>query len=384
MEKMKLKIPHIDFDSSLADLIVDLEKIRDKQLQGTTHPTVFYQLQRLFHNLESVGSARIEGNNTTISDYIDTRIENPDGLPDSREEIQEILNVNKAAEYVEQNIASAPVDRLFLSDLHKLVVQNLPVGRGHEGDMTPGVYRTSNIRISGSDHTPPDYTTLQDYMDELFEFINTDVPSKYDLVKAAVVHHRFVWIHPFNNGNGRTVRLLTYAMILKAVVHNTQRIVNPTAVFCADRKQYYHYLSLADSGTDEGVSAWCEYMLSGLKSEFEKIDRLLDYEYLRSEILVPAIQYTLSQRYISEIDAKILLVAVNSRSQEIQNGDLRDIFKNKQTSEISRQLKRMCDNRLLRYSHESRRKYVVCFVDNYLTRGVIRILDSKGFLPANQ
>ena len=37
----------------------------------------------------------------------------------------------------------------------------------------------------------------------------------FDLIKVAIAHHRFVWIHPFGNGNGRVVRLLTYALLIK-------------------------------------------------------------------------------------------------------------------------------------------------------------------------
>ena len=58
------------------------------------------------------------------------------------------------------------------------------------------------------------------------------------------------------------------------------RIINPTAVFCNNRDNYYNYLSLADSGTDENILKWCEYVLKGLKVEIEKIDRLLNFDYL--------------------------------------------------------------------------------------------------------
>ena len=47
-------------------------------------------------------------------------------------------------------------------------------------------------------------------MEELVAFINRRDPPKYDLMKVAIAHHRFGWIHPFSNGNGRVVRLLTY------------------------------------------------------------------------------------------------------------------------------------------------------------------------------
>ena len=69
---------------------------------------------------------------------------------------------------------------------------------------------------------------VDELMSELMDFIAEENGPKYDLLKAAIAHHRFVWIHPFGNGNGRTVRLLTYAMLLKAGFNaNAGRIINP-------------------------------------------------------------------------------------------------------------------------------------------------------------
>lgn len=56
---------------------------------------------------------------------------------------------------------------------------------------------------------------VPELMHELVEFINRDDKSQYDLIKVALVHHRFGWIHPFGNGNGRTVRLLILCIVIK-------------------------------------------------------------------------------------------------------------------------------------------------------------------------
>ena len=73
----KSKFNHYDlslvvpsFKSPLTDLIIDLDHLRKLQLNGTTHPAVFFQLKHIFHTLESIGSARIEGNNTTVADTL--------------------------------------------------------------------------------------------------------------------------------------------------------------------------------------------------------------------------------------------------------------------------------------------------------------------------
>jgi hypothetical protein len=71
-----LKIVKPEFESDLTGLIISLDALRNKRLEGSTHPSVFFQLKHIFQTLESIGSARIEGNNTTIAEYIETKLEN--------------------------------------------------------------------------------------------------------------------------------------------------------------------------------------------------------------------------------------------------------------------------------------------------------------------
>ena len=52
---------------------------------------------------------------------------------------------------------------------------------------------------------------------------------------------------------------------------------------------YYKMLSIADIGTDDSMLQWCEYVLTGVCDEISKINKLLDHDYLVSNILKPAI-----------------------------------------------------------------------------------------------
>src|SRR5690606_37483009 len=179
----------------------------------------------------------------------------------------------------------------FIRELHELTVAELV----REGDRTPGAYRSGQVMIAQSAHLPPEPSAVPAYMEELVRFINRSDPQKYDLMKVAIAHHRFGWIHPFSNGNGRVVRLLTYALLLKYGfnVGAANRLLNPTAVFCTDREKYYEMLGLADTGTPAALEKWCVYVLSGVLTEMKKVDQLLDYKYLREKFLV---RPSLSQR----------------------------------------------------------------------------------------
>src|SRR6187402_194250 len=106
-----LKLIEPTFGSSLTDLIIELDYLRKKPLGGSTHPKVFFQLKHIFHTLESIGSARIEGNNTTIAEYIETKLAGSKSVPPS---IKEIQNIEKAMAFVEENVKAYPINRAFI------------------------------------------------------------------------------------------------------------------------------------------------------------------------------------------------------------------------------------------------------------------------------
>jgi Fic family protein len=372
-----LKLIEPDFGSSLTDLIIELDYLRKKQLGGSTHPKVFFQLKNIFHKLESIGSARIEGNNTTIAEYMETNLSDRKQFSEG---IKEIQNIEKSMAFVEENIVDYPISRALISEMHKMIVEELMPPPQGEGDSTPGQFRQVNLEISKSTHKPPEWLKVNEYMEELFDFVNREDSPKYDLLKTAIAHHRFVWIHPFRNGNGRTVRLFTYAMLVKAGFNvNVGRIINPTAVFCSNRNDYYSYLSAADNGTRSSMLSWIEYVLKGLKEEIEKIDKLSDYEFLRKEILMPSINLSLERKYITDLESKVLKRAVDL--QVISAADVKSIFPGKVDSEVSRQIKKLIDQKMLTQEKEGGRKYVLRFDNSYLLRSIIQLLGDKGFLP---
>ena len=136
------------------------------------------------------------------------------------------MNIEKAMTFIEQTLKPGdPLTEHFIRELHALTVSELQ----REGDKTPGAYRTYPVQIAQASHLPPDALQVADYMQELVSFINQPDPDKYDLMKVAIAHHRFGWIHPFGNGNGRVVRLLTYAQLIQYGFNMTTvgRVINP-------------------------------------------------------------------------------------------------------------------------------------------------------------
>ncbi len=373
----KIKLLQPSFDSKLINLILELEHLRKRELWWTTHPAIFFQLKSIFHLLESIWSARIEWNRTTVAEFIETKISSETKV---NEEIKEIQNMEKALLYIDENIDNIAINNKLIRELHYFVTGWLDINK--EGSKNPWEYRKWNVTITKSKHKPCDFTQVSDFMEELFNFINNPDDNKYDLIKTALAHHRFVWIHPFDNWNWRTVRLLTYAMLVKLWFNvNIWRIINPTAVFCNNRNQYYDNLAIADSWTEQWLTSWCEYVLGWLKVEIEKIDKLLNYSYLSKNILIPTIDLALERKHITNNEYEILKIAIKEILLESRH--LEKIYQWKLPQERSRVIKRLIDSKMLQPEEKNKRKYIINFSNNYLLRSFIEILWQQWFLPDN-
>ena len=364
------------FDSPLVDVLTELEHLRRLQLQGTTPAPIFFQLKHTFHMLESLGSARIEGNHTTLADYVESKLEGAHQSPS--DQLREMENIEAAMAYVEESIQHGdPLTEHFIRELHTITVGHLE----REGDATPGAYRRQQVKIAQSAHLPPEFIQVAQYMQELATFINENDPPKYDLIKVALAHHRFGWIHPFGNGNGRVVRLLTYALLIKYGfnVKAGGRVLNPTAVFCNDRDRYYTMLAAADTGTPAGLETWCVYVLQGILDELRKVDRLTEFGYLSDKVLSPAIAYARERELITATEERVL--HIGAKTGIAKAADLAAAMPGMSAAQRTYQIRKLVDRKMLLPIKEGARQYTLGFSNSYLMRGIVRALSAEGFIP---
>ena len=364
------------FSSPLVDVLTDLEHLRRLEVRGSTPLPVFLQLKKVFHLLESLASARIEGNHTTLADYIETKVTAPVGTPSDT--LREIENIEAAMRHLEETVQPhEPISEHLIRSLHAVTVEGLE----REGDRTPGAYRNGAVKIAQAEHQPPDAIQVPAYMQELVDFVNRADAPKYDLMKVALAHHRFAWIHPFGNGNGRLVRLLTYALLVKYGfrVSAMGRLLNPAAVFCSDRNHYYSMLAEADKGTDTALEAWCTYVLTGVRDELRKVDQLADYRHLQSRVLMPALAFARQRQLVTAQEEAVLAATIKAGA--VKAGDLAAAMPGLNATQRTYQVKKLVDSGMLRPVKPGARQYSIGFANNALLRGVIRALTDEGFIP---
>lgn len=306
-----LTIPSFDLDDTIIQDILYLQKFKTSGLRGSSPPRLFYVIRELFEIVETVGSARIEGNNTTVIDYIESGNSESD-----REEIKEIVNIQEAQAFIRDHFKEGKLSKKLICELHTLIVKDLK----REGARVTGDYRSTNVRVGN--HEAPNHILINELMEKLIDFINTDNQRQYDIIKIAIFHHAFLYIHPFDNGNGRLVRLLTYALLIQFGFH-IELIFNPSAVFYMDREKYANNLSNADLGDNR---EWVLYFSSGLCQQFRTVETLANYETLFQTVIVPSIKMAIADGVLTNEEAELVLSVLDGTNKvDIEAFKLGDI-----------------------------------------------------------
>lgn len=195
-------------------------------------------LQKIKESLSiewTYNSNSIEGNTLTLQE---TQMVLQEGITvkgKSLREHFEAKNHEKAINYlfsiVDDNYEIRAIDIL---SIHSLVLNMI------EEDFA-GRLRNGGVRISGANFVPPNANKVSDLLDELIDFVTTNPMQLNDIELATIFHHKFVWIHPFFDGNGRTVRLAMNLLLMR-------KGFPPAIILSNDRKKYYEALNQANSG----------------------------------------------------------------------------------------------------------------------------------------
>lgn len=367
------KLPEPAFNSELVTLLFEIERLRTDIGRGSTPVETYMELHYLFDTVMSVVSARIEGNHTTVYEALDNiSTQSPRSLEDH---LKEIINIAAAARFIDESNPTQPLTHHFVRELHARTVEGLK----REGDATPGQYRTRDVAIYGSAHTPPSWPNVHAEMTTLLEFANADYPMNQQILHIALAHHRFVWIHPFGNGNGRVSRLFTYAMLRRTIFSSRGRsALNPTSVFGNNRAEYISALERADALTTEGDIQWATFFAQGIRDDLGRLINLQEKEYVLSELVFPTLSKLVEEDIISEETRQILRLV--AEKGVVKAGDLSEVLPGSATQR-SRAIKGLVDRNLLRHSSDGPRFYHLSLARGPIAARLIRRLDELGYLP---
>ncbi len=157
---------------------------------------------------------------------------------------QEVRNYYLALNYLEEKAKrKEKFSRKLILDVQKFVEKGASKEKiGLRAAMPPGVlFAVYDSQTGKPEYIPPEYCDVPELLDELVEYVNTT--DDHPLIIAAVVHYQLVTIHPFEDGNGRTARLLS-GYILDINGYGFNGIGSLEEYYAYDINEYYESLQM--------------------------------------------------------------------------------------------------------------------------------------------
>ncbi|MCB9261195.1 MAG: Fic family protein [Flavobacteriales bacterium] len=206
-----------------------------KPLQGSA----LYKLKEYFRIQYTYDSNQIEGNTLTLKE---THLVINEGITvggKSMREHLEAINHAEAVDFIEDLVSGKEkFNRRSLLEVHRLVLKSID-------NENAGRFRNVPVRISGSQHVPPQPYLLEKMMEEYFMHYEIQKKRMHPVLLAAEMHERLVSIHPFIDGNGRTSRLIMNFILLQNGYTITSLKGDLTS-----RKRYYDALEAVQVDND--------------------------------------------------------------------------------------------------------------------------------------
>ena len=169
-------------------------------------------------------------------------------------EIYEAINHKIALELMFTFLkgANASLTEKLIKDINETINRNIKDSQG---------YRKVQVFIRGSEHIPPKPEQVPNLMNYYVYNYNNDVNEIY--TKIANYHIQFESIHPFEDGNGRTGRLLLNYELLK-------NNLPPVVISKDDRVKYFEFLRNKDV---QGMANWIKELSANEKMRMDKFNK---------------------------------------------------------------------------------------------------------------
>ncbi len=268
-------------------------------LAGETRNTI----REYMSVINSYYSNLIEGNKTRPHEIRAAQKGEYSDDPEKRDLQEESVSHVQVQSWIQEQAMDQ--DRLYMPDFFKAVhhkfyqgtPESLWVLRDQQGEergkVVPGEWRTERVDVG--QHMPPDPKNLDALMQQ---FCNVYHPKRHSgdkkFIAVMCAHHRFVWIHPFADGNGRVARLFTDEA-LKSIGLESYGVWCLSRGLARSSDQYKALLARADNsrqGDHDGRGAlsekhlirFCDFMLDTAIDQIDYISDLLQLDEIHKRI----------------------------------------------------------------------------------------------------
>ena len=237
---------------------------------------VLVELERTAREVSSYASTSIEGNPLPLTEVKKILKTKPAYI---RESEKEVLNYNQALQDLDRKLAPGGVKlslKLIL-DTQEPVTRDL-IPSFESGKLRENPVVVNDPRTGQVVYLPPDVIDVKPLIEDLIEFINENKNKIDPLILSGIFHKQMVIIHPFMDGNGRTTRLITKALLAQMGL-NTFNLFSFENYYNKNVTRYFqtvgeygNYYELVEK---INFTQWLEYFTAGIIDELLRVQKLL-------------------------------------------------------------------------------------------------------------
>jgi len=176
------------------------------------------------------------------------------------EDYNEAINGKECLDYIKSY--KGELNTKLLEKINGILTKNT-------GAVYGGRIRFFDVQIQGSNHVPPSHTDVKKHILNFFKWYSANKNKLHPFEFAALIHAKLTWIHPFEDGNGRTARTVMNFILMK-------KGFPMFFIPFEKREDYYNSLDIADRGDyKEYVSRMLQLVINQIRSYGHKKKNIL-------------------------------------------------------------------------------------------------------------
>jgi len=300
-------------------------------LKASASPEARLALKEIVRSMNSYYSNSIEGQATHPANIERALANDFSDKPDVARRQRVALAHIEAERESERAVTTeaAALGSAFLCQAHKSLYSRLS-GEDRTTDdgreVVPGQLRVHDVSVGR--HQPPTWKSIPLFlarMDEAYGSLHGVDASVYTIAAA---HHRMAWTHPFEDGNGRAVRLQTHCALLSS----SGGLWSVNRGLARQRERYYAMLDAADSARQGDLDGrgnlsqkmlweWCRYFVDLCEDQVTFMATMLDLPKLKDRLRAYVVMKGLTERLIEYRQEAVLPLQTVAIGGTVSRGD---------------------------------------------------------------
>ncbi|MHB2025079.1 MAG: Fic family protein [Elusimicrobiota bacterium] len=274
--------PKFTITNAVAAALTKIERARGFLDAAKLSEDWIAEMQNRALLLEAHHTTHIEGTHLTLEEseklLAGKKVAGAD--PD---DTRELLNYRDAFDLVTEYLDSGePITEALLREIHKRLVKGVRGDKASPGQYRKGQNYVVNSKTKQVIYTPPPPAEVHAMMADMVNWLRSE-HGVNPVIEAGIAQFQLVHIHPFDDGNGRTSRLLS-TLCLYRKGYDFKRLFTISEFYDRDRTSFYK----AIQGVREremDLTGWIEYFTEGLATQMREVQERGE-QVIRRDLIV--------------------------------------------------------------------------------------------------